>query len=219
MDYLDNKYVIISLILLLLLFINNNTNETTNETTKETTKEIIGGGVNIGVLNVNDNDHQLSAITIHNKDINTVSTIAEFGIPFKNRYDILTFFDITINNNNPFISMYRYNCMGDFVNKYLIHSNKKRYKKIHYFSKLNLEAGDILKFVVPTSSQVTFSQAPIILITTGEIDIKTVINDKKLVDSNYTNQIISLLTNKIDVFQLLDDDGIIVKTTYNEKLK
>ena len=213
MDYLDNKYVIITLILLLLLFINNNTNET---------KEMIGGSLYLEASIVDEIKKSVSSITIYNKDkpIKTIDTptiysIGEINILFSNKYDIVTFFDITISNKEPFIYMYRYNSTGYLIQIYQMHSKEKRYKKIHYFSKLNLEAGDILKFVVPTSS-IIYSQQPIIFIVSGEQDTSKLLNDKKLKD--YKEKIVSLLTGNIDVFQEFNDDGSLAKSKFNIKL-
>jgi Na+/melibiose symporter-like transporter len=208
MDYLNNKYVIISLILLLLLFINYNTNNTT--------KEMTGGSVKIGSLYADEDDQHVSSITIHNKEISTVSSIAEFSIISKNIYEIFTFFDITINDKNPFIYMYRYNNIGNLITKYPIYIEKeKRYKKTHYFSNLNLEKGDILKFVVPTSS-VIFSQEPIILILAKNgKNAASLLNDKTL--EKYKDKIISLLTANIDV-QKIYKDGLLVETILNKHL-
>jgi hypothetical protein len=187
MDYL-NKYVIISLILLLLLFINQKT-----DTIKEMTGgDIIAAGAIIANQDIPDINN-FGFITIHNNKINTISTIAEFSVPFTSFYNIITYFNIEMITNNPSIYLYLYGSMGDYRGKYPIYEPKKNnkskkniytYKQRHELMKLHFQSGDILKIVVPTlSTDIKIIETPVILLATWKTDYNNITDNIMLAKS------------------------------------
>ena len=200
MDYLDNKYVIISLILVLLLFINYNTNDTT--------KEMTGGAISSRSM-IGDS---LLAIC----DKYTINSIAEFNIKKDDKYNIFSFFDLTINNSTEiFISIYRYDFKDNLIKKYPIFiptKKERRYKKTHVFYELKLNADDKLKFVVPSNSSIIFSQEPVIIISPSNDrdDYGKLWNSNLLKKYNFTN-------NKINVLQRFNNDGSLAPLEYEVK--
>jgi hypothetical protein len=186
MDYL-NKYVIISLILLLLLFINNKT---------DITKDMIGGGIIATYIKKDKNNNQTALMTVQDTKIRYITSIAEFSIPSTNKYDIFTFIDIVISSITPSIILCRYNNVGNFIKDYPIYDksnynkNFRFYKNIYTLQNIELNSGDILKIIVPTTATVRLNQEPIILIAISGTNYNEM---RKYL--NYKNDPNKILTN------------------------
>ena len=176
--------------ILLLLFINYNTDN----------NEIKGGGItNTPYIleNMNKQERSILAIIddmdIRNINISNIPSIAEFSILYSKKYNIFTYFDLLLNNdNNTYIHMDRYDHNNKFIKTYEIFSSKEkqyRYKVSHFITDLQLDKGNILKFVIPPTSSVIFYQAPLIIIASNKNDISTFFKNKKVEKYNLINPI------------------------------
>jgi hypothetical protein len=209
MDYLDNKYIIVCLILLLLLFFNNKT---------DITKDMIGGGIIATYIKKDIKNNQTALMTVQDTKIRYITSIAEFSIPSTNKYDIFTFIDITISSITPSIILCRYNNVGNFIKDYPIYDksnynkNYRFYKNIYTLQNIDLNSGDILKIIVPTTT-VRLNQEPIILIAISGTDYNDMY--KYL---NYKNDPNKILTKKetklLETYKILTNEEIESLKTY-----
>jgi hypothetical protein len=195
MEYLNNKYVIISLILLLLLFINYNTNDTI--------KDMIGGGV-ITTYEKRDINNGLTALmTIQDYKTRNITSIAEFSIPSTNKYDIHIFLNISINSINPFIILCRYNNVGNFIENYTIYKptntnitfKDKFYNSTRVFKNMELNSGDILKIIVPFD--VKLIEQPIMFYAISRTNYDEMLNYFNYKNPKLSNEEKKLLEKKL----------------------